>query len=226
MVWCVIDPAVILYHTMRYAALCIGLMLGHSSFAAENPLSVAKYEHPAHTPQEGTPKVEDQSAEPQAARVSFGAPGSMWWTVGAGVSNNFNRATDLNARVNLSYFIAQDVEVAGELGVWYYGLENDAVGINPASYIRWHFLNKQRMSVYADLGIGVLFTTDDVPSDGTSFNFTPRAGAGITHRLGDSANRFELGVRWAHISNARTSGDGDNPSRDSVMLYGGVIFPF
>ncbi|MFN9991847.1 MAG: acyloxyacyl hydrolase, partial [Phycisphaerales bacterium] len=92
--------------------------------------------------------------------------------------------------------------------------------------IRWHFLNKERMTVYADLGIGVLFTTDDVPSDGTSFNFTPRAGAGITHRLGDSANRFELGVRWAHISNARTSGDGDNPSRDSIMLYGGVIFPF
>lgn len=211
---------------MRHSVICIGLTLAATSFATEEPLPVAKYEHPSRERQDTGTKSEQQDATPGPARVSFGTPGSMWWTIGAGVSNNFNRATDLNARFNLSYFIAQDVEVAGELGVWYYGLENEAVGFNPASYIRWHFLNKERMTVYADLGIGVLFTTDDVPSDGTSFNFTPRAGAGITHRLGDSANRFELGVRWAHISNARTSGDGDNPSRDSVMLYGGVIFPF
>jgi hypothetical protein len=69
-------------------------------------------------------------------------------------------------------------------------------------------------------------STDDVPNDGTSFNFTPRLGVGFTRQLTDSGIRLEGGLRWAHISNARITGDADNPARDSAMLYVGLIFPF
>lgn len=212
---------------MRNRTAACAILITSTTFATEESRPVAKYEHPsAERQQSQTASADVEVPQVESARVSFGKPGTMWWTVGGGVSNNLNRATDVNARVNLSYFIAQDVELAGEFGLWYYGSESDAIGFNPASYIRWHFLNTGKMTVFADVGIGVVLTTDDVPTDGTSFNFTPRAGGGITHQLGDSDTRIELGVRWAHISNARNSGDNDNPSRDSVMVYGGVIFPF
>lgn len=160
------------------------------------------------------------------APVTFGAQGSKWWTIGAGVANDLSDATDINVHGAYSYFLAEDVEFAGELGLWYYGLEDSSFGVNPNMVFRWHFFNNQKWTVYADMGIGVLLTTDDVPNDGTSFNFTPRAGVGFTRQIGESNTRWQLGLRWAHISNGRMSGDDDNPSRDSVMVYTGVVFPF
>jgi hypothetical protein len=46
----------------------------------------------------------------------------------------------------------------------------------------------------------------------------------LTEDLGGP--RLQLGVRWHHISNGRSNGDSDNPSRDGLMLYTGVVFPF
>jgi hypothetical protein len=33
-------------------------------------------------------------------------------------------------------------------------------------------------------------------------------------------------VGWHHISNGRYTGDVNNPSRDSVMVYAGIMIPF
>jgi hypothetical protein len=93
---------------------------------------------------------------------------------------------------------------------------------------RWHLLHDDHFNwtIFGDVGIGLLFSFDDVPTGGTSFGFTPRAGAGFTHRLGDGETRLQVGFRYHHISNGRFQGDAQNPSRDSIMLYAGVIFPF
>jgi len=163
----------------------------------------------------------------EQAIPAFGAGGSRWWILGGGVSNNFSDGTDYNIFGAYSYFLIDDVEFSTELGAWYYAINgDDAQGINPNIVIRWHFYNDGDWTVYADTGIGLAFSTDDVPADGTSVNFTPRVGVGITKALDDSGTRLMVGVRWAHMSNARIFGDGDNPSRDSAMLYAGVIFPF
>ena len=69
----------------------------------------------------------------------------------------------------------------------------------------------------------MLFTSEDVPPTGTSYNFTPQVGLGWTKALQDD-QRLHLGVRWFHASNARTSRI--NPGRDSFVLYGAISFPF
>lgn len=163
----------------------------------------------------------------EAPASKYGAEGSRWWTIGGGVANDFSDATDFNLFGAYSYFLADDIEFSAELGLWYYAQTGDDTGgINPNMVLRWHFFNNQDWTVYADIGIGLVFSADDVPPDGTSINFTPRAGMGVTHALDDSGTRLMVGVRWAHISNARIEGDGENPSRDSVMAYVGVIWPF
>lgn len=192
----------------------------------------ARLDYAALTPEASfdTPAKPTASAamlQGESAAPKYGAEGSRWWTIGTGVANDFSDATDLNLFGAYSYFLADDIEFSAELGLWYYAQTGDDTGgINPNMVFRWHFYNDQDWTVYVDGGIGLVFTADDVPPDGTSINFTPRAGLGFTRALDDSGTRLMVGVRWAHISNARIEGDGENPSRDSVMGYVGVIWPF
>ena len=117
--------------------------------------------------------------------------------------------------------------VFGELGAWKYSQEGpDATGFNASFVVRWHFAEWGRWTMYADVGIGFLAATRAIPTGGTSFDITPRLGGGVTRQLTDEGLRLELGLRWAHVSNARITGDSNNPGRDSVMLYAGLIFPF
>ncbi len=170
--------------------------------------------------------------EHRPARVEFGAEGSRWWSLtggwGHGLSDDeLNKGDDFNLAGAVSWFIVKDVSVDAELGAWYHSQPgHDALSVNPSMVFRWHFVNTGRWTVYADLGIGFLIATDEVPATGTAFDFTPRAGVGFTRRLGDSDTRLVVGLRWAHFSNARIHGDDDNPSRDDLMAYGGLTFPF
>ncbi|MBL8757582.1 MAG: acyloxyacyl hydrolase [Phycisphaerae bacterium] len=165
-----------------------------------------------------------------AARPRFGSPDGHWWiTLGAGLAHDTHEDTDYNAHAAFSTFIATELEFAVELGGWYFAQSGeDTGGINPNLIFRWHFCHDPAFdwSLYADVGIGLLFAFDDVPDGGTSFDFTPRAGLGFTHRIGDCDTRLQLGLRYHHISNARIQGDDRNPGRDSIMIYAGVIFPF
>ncbi len=157
----------------------------------------------------------------------FGEKGTQWWTVGGGLASNFVDATDFSIRAAWSQFIVKDVEFSLELNAWYFDQPGDnAVGINPAFVFRWHFVKLEGWTAYADVGIGPLFTSDVVPEGGTSFDFMPRVGVGITRVIDDAGDRLQVGVRWHHISNARIAGDAHNPARDGMMVYVGVMFPF
>jgi hypothetical protein len=180
------------------------------------------------TPQAGaSDSASDTAPTSTPAKLDYGSAGSRWWSVGAGVAHNFDKATDANAFVGYSYFLDQDIEFNAELGFWYSSQPGkDAGAINPNMVFRWHFINTGAWTVYADAGIGLIFSTDNIPEDGTSFNFTPRAGIGFTRRLTDDGLRLQVGLRWHHLSNARIEGEKNNPGRDSAMLYAGIIFPF
>jgi hypothetical protein len=186
------------------------------------------------------PKDQDppKAEEPQApakldqspARLQFGDPGFTYVALGAGVAYN-GKDADKNIFGSYGYFIAKDVELFGEVGGWQYSQEGkDSTGFNLSMVLRWHFIDHGKWTWFMDLGIGVLAATDPVPRrdgvDGTKFNFTPRAGGGFTRQLTDDGVRLEVGLRWAHVSNARISGNNENPGRDSGMLYAGLIFPF
>lgn len=166
------------------------------------------------------------------ARVEYGAEGSRWWIVtagwGHGVSSSEEKeAEDFNVAAAFSYFIVKDIEVNAELGAWYHNQSvDDAFSGNLSMAFRWHFYNNQKWTLFADAGLGAILASDEVPQEGTNFAFTPRIGGGFTRRLGDSDSRLILGVRWQHFSNARVLGDDDNPGRDDLMIYAGVVFPF
>jgi len=161
---------------------------------------------------------------------AFGAADSQYWglTGGVGIALEQNEdSTDTNLALTYHRFLIDDVELIAEIGAWYFAQDgDDAGGINPEITFRWHFLNRESWTLYADTGIGFLFATDNVPDGGTSFDFMPRAGGGVSFRLGDRGTRGYVGARWHHVSNARINGDSANPDRDGVMFYGGVMFPF
>lgn len=188
---------------------------------AEGPTSDAlSGDPPADEPEtgRGTPGSDDKR---------FGREGTRWLTVGTGAATNFDDAIDSNLHVAYSLFLIDRVEWAVELGGWHFNQTgNNALGLNLSTVFRWHFYCTEDWSVYADTGIGVLVVTDNVPQDGTGFDLTPRAGVGFTRRLTDGGVRLQAGLRWHHISNARVTGETRNPSRDGVMLYVGVVFPF
>ncbi len=171
--------------------------------------------------QEAPPVLDMPAARP------FGAQGTRWAVFGAGVAIDGDDSTDLGGFAQMTWFIVDDVELGGEAGVWHFQQRGeDAAGGSLSALIRWHFVNEGRLSLFVDGGIGMLGATDDVPEGGTELNFMPRAGVGATWRPWDGEMRLLLGLRWHHISNARSSGAEDNPSRDGAMLYVGLGVPF
>ncbi len=169
---------------------------------------------------------EHASSAVAAAATPFGDAGSRYWTLLAGVAFHAD-ATDANLYAGLGFFLIDKFEFNFGLGGWWFSQEGqDTAGGNPVFGFRYHFMPHEPFNVYLDAGIGVLFSGDDVPDDGESINFTPRAGVGTLWKLGDSGARLDVGVRWHHISTASSTGSDDNPSRDSAMVYAGVAFPF
>lgn len=160
----------------------------------------------------------------------FGQAGSRYWGVFGRAGNSMeadDSATDLIATFNYHYFLLDDFEIIGELGAWYSNQAGDnAAGLNPGFTLRWHFLNKQTWTLYSDVGIGMLFSTDTIPDTGTSFNFTPHVGGGATFRLNKEGLRGYVGTQWHHVSNGQIQGGDRNPDRNGVAIYAGVMFPF
>jgi hypothetical protein len=113
------------------------------------------------------PPPTGQPIDSRPPRPNFGDPGSRWWTIGGGVSLDFSDATDLNLFGDFTYFIGRNVEFTAELGAWYFNQDGpDAVGINPEMIFRWHFYNEGRTTFFGDLGIGLVFSSDNVPTAG------------------------------------------------------------
>lgn len=166
----------------------------------------------------------------QQSFQTFGTAETSYWGITGGVGfalEDDDDSTDPSLGLTYHYFLIDNFEIIGELNAWYFAQDgDDAGGLNPGFTMRWHFLNRGRFTLYADAGIGVLVSTDDVPRGGSSFNFMPRAGAGASFKINDRGVRGYLGARWHHVSNARITGDDRNPDRDGVAIYGGVMFPF
>jgi hypothetical protein len=178
------------------------------------------------------PRVADPSQAPQgldlrdalAPKPRFGDANTAWLTLGVGVSTDWDELSDINITAAYSYFVDRDVEFIVELAIREFDMPGeDQIGINPMMVFRRHFAldDARDWSWYIDAGIGVMFSADDIPQDGTSFNFTPRAGTGFTYQISEDW-RLVAGLRWSHISNARIFGDDDNPSSDGVMFSIGL----
>jgi hypothetical protein len=178
----------------------------------------------------------EQAGAPASEPVpGYGRAGTDWLTFGGLYASDFDKDNDFNVHFSWSRFIVDDIEFVLEAAGWYFNQEGqDTGGLSGSFLFRWHFLtaSDHRWTVFGDLGIGMLGSFDEVPDGGTSFNFLPRAGLGFTRAFNESIDgeshgaRWELGLRWHHISNGRIEGDERNPARDSVAFYAGIIIPF
>lgn len=164
--------------------------------------------------------------ESPEAEARFGDRGDdRWYIQGAAATHIDNQENGQFGMVGagISHFFVARHSINGELNSFYFSQNgDDAVGLNLAVLIRSHLVRQPNWSLYIDGGAGVLGSTDDVPSDGSPFNFTPQAGIGATVGL-ENNRRLMVGVRWHHISNANTFDD--NPGRDSIMGYVGLNLP-
>lgn len=162
------------------------------------------------------------------AESPFGAKGSWRFNVTGAYAIEFDDHNQLaSAGVGFSYFMAERFSLETEFNAVYVDQRgDDAIAANFNLLVRWHFLEDegQRWTMFGDLGAGLFYGNHPVPAEGSRFNFTPQAGIGFTHRLDDADTRLIVGVRWHHLSNARTSER--NPGRDSMMVYLGLSVPF
>ena len=170
--------------------------------------------------------AQDATIEAVKTTPQFGAADTWRWAIYGGGAADFDRSQHYNLHFSTEYFIADDFSVNLELGVLYFNQIDDTFGGNFNTLLRWHFLKGERWTIYMDAGAGLLATGDDVPDGGTSFNFTPQAGMGTTIAVGNAGARLMTGLRWHHISNARTNGDENNPGRNALMGYVGISFPW
>ena len=171
---------------------------------------------PATAPEETRP----------ATTGEFAAAGTQRWMLfaGAGIDDDSDTLWQLGGSVE--WFIADNLSLDLGGNVTYFDQTgDDAFGGGITLLVRWHFWHNaaHTISIYGDGGAGIMLTTEDVPIDGSSFNFTPQLGFGATVDVGDG-NRVYTGIRWYHISNANTSSN--NPARDSLYLYAGLSLPF
>jgi lipid A 3-O-deacylase len=180
---------------------------------------------------QASPIEPDQADSPQLpaqSEATFGTKGQKHWYVQGAAATTVDREEAFPQRfalagAGLSKFLFNGHSINLELNTIYFSQpDDDALGLNLALLMRWHFLRKPNWSLFIDGGAGVMVTTSDVPSKGASFNFTPQAGAGVNIKLKEQ-KRLMLGLRWHHISHADLFGA--NPGRDSIMGYVGVQFP-
>jgi hypothetical protein len=158
--------------------------------------------------------------------TEWGQKGSKRWDVVGGYGVDFDETENRLIRVGfeIEHFVENNLSF--DLGVHLLDVEQsgkDAMGLNVSVQLRWHFIDENSWSMFIEGGVGLLRTGANVPSGGSEFNFTTQIGSGFSFDAGNS-NRWLVGVRWFHISNANTYND--NPGRDSVILWTGISFPY
>ncbi len=174
-----------------------------------------------------------QNADAQPLAPVFGKQNTWRWMVQGGFGIDVRTSDNMFGQIGggVSYFMIDDLSLELELnGMYFSQIDDDAVGLNLVLLFRWHFIAKEKWSLYFDIGAGLLGTTahvpgvePDEPSGGSSFNFTPQSGFGFTVEVAENM-RFFAGARVYHISNAQIYPN--NPGRDNLFFYAGVSLPF
>lgn len=157
-----------------------------------------------------------------APKPAFGSKDSWRLNLEGDWMDDFEGANQFQARVGASWFFVENAELAlyGTGGYVWQPVE-DAGTYGLDLEIRWHLFAFDRWSAFASIGSSVMGSTAGVPSGGSSFNFTPTVGAGITVEVMQDT-RLYLSARWYHVSNAGLYAN--NPGRDSLSLWAGLSF--
>lgn len=169
--------------------------------------------------------AESSEAAAEAKTVRFGEAGSWRFNAVAGAIASVDSAIGGQFRIEFEHFLIDRFSLVLDLELT--GLsQKDAPSAAIAGgglMLRWHFLEGEGWTVFADAGCGLAYASTDVPPGTNRIKFSPQAGAGFTLAIDDPL-RLVGGVRWYHLSNARV-GD-TNDGFDAVMAYLGLSIGF
>lgn len=155
--------------------------------------------------------------------AKFGVKGSWRWEFEGSWMNDFDSDNQLQGAWYASWFLIDNFSFDfGPEVAWFSQGGGNTWGAGPAFMFRWHFFARETWSIYADAGVGLMFTGSNVPPAGSSVNVTPRIGVGASFEVAPNA-RILTGIRWAHISNANVADNNDG--RNSIQLYAGISLP-
>ncbi len=188
------------------------------------PLSLA-FEGSLTTRDAETSPPETVPAKP--ASPSFGDGGTWRANLIGGVISDFSTTTGGEFRAEFEYFLVDRFSLVPtfELGGFVQDGGDDPLLVSGALLLRWHFLEGKGWTVFADAGVGVAYLTGDLPPGTNGIKFSPQIGAGFTLELSEgSPTRLIGGVRWYHLSNARTGESNDG--FDGAEAYLGLSLPF
>ena len=175
--------------------------------------------------QSSTPASTAATPAPASSeKVRFGEEGSWRWQLLDAVASDFDGADQGEFGASLSWFFVDNLSIDFQIeGDYIEQPVQNTWGGGVTILFRWHFISMDTWSIYGDAGSGLIATAYDTPSGGTSLNFTPQAGMGVSWEICRDL-RMMVGARWYHISNANT-GD-TNPGRNSLMGYVMLSVPF
>lgn len=175
---------------------------------------------------DGADEAVEQGSAPSTdgAASAFGAADTSVFSLTGSVAFDFDETELAILNAGVDWFVADRVSF-GVFGEGYLVSQDpdDALGAGAGVRVRWHFIAEERVSVFAEAGCGLAIFSDDVPADGSAFNFTPRASVGATFAL-DDATRLVAQAGWFHVSNAQTSDE--NPGIDALSVMLGVSWRF
>lgn len=132
------------------------------------------------------------------------------------------------ATVGGGYYFADRHSVRAELTGWDLDAKDgndDTTAFGGNLGLRFHFLEYQRLSLFAEGAIGFYYANRKFPPGGTHLNYVTQGGVGATFRVYDNVHLFG-GARYVHASNGRIHGGDENPSIDAFGGYAGVMFTF
>lgn len=114
---------------------------------------------------------------------------------------------------------------------WAFNLEGSYTLVNKPTtagpgmnlILRGHLWEREGTSLFIDGGAGIVYFDRAFPRGGTHFNFTLHAGVGMTFPLDENVYLMAI-VRYWHVSNMFTRGQGRNPSVDGLGAVFGVMW--
>jgi hypothetical protein len=129
------------------------------------------------------------------------------------------------ATIGAGWYIRDSLAIGVEVGGYsfFQGSGDDTPGVNASAFLRHHFIDTPRYSVYFDVFFGPTYTDTKTPAGGTHLNYLTRFGVGGTVPLDE---RLDLlaGVRWFHLSNANIHGEDENPAINGIQYYVGLLW--
>jgi len=157
------------------------------------------------------------------------------WHIAAGAAKSVNLFQSTAGRayavqtVSYAREVTDDRAILGIRGRFAWGIEATpifaqfepsriyGIGIAPVVW-RWNFPPRPKWSAFAELSMGGLWTSDEIPEGTSRINFSAHWGGGVRfHPRG--GNAILIGYRFQHFSNGNQLGS--NPGVNSHVFIAG-----